>query len=42
MLFRSSPTLNRMFTVERDTITVEVVDETAATPVSFYQGGRLR
>jgi hypothetical protein len=37
-----SPTLNRMFTVERDTITVEVVDETAATPVSFYQGGRLR
>ena len=37
-----TPTLNRMFTVERDTIAVEVVDETASTPVSFYQGGRLR
>ena len=38
-----TPTLNRLFTVEADTITVELVDETTTSPsTGFYQGGRLR
>jgi hypothetical protein len=38
-----TPKLNRMYTVETDTITVEVIDSTTVSPdVGFHQGGRLR
>ena len=38
-----TPELNRMYTIETDTITVEVVDSTTVSPdVGFHQGGRLR
>lgn len=38
-----TPTLNRLFTVESDTITVELASDSNTSPsVGFYQGGRLR
>lgn len=38
-----SPTLNRMFTVDADTITVQLTNDSDTSPsVGFYQGGRLR
>jgi hypothetical protein len=38
-----TPTLNRLFTVESDTITVELAsDSDTSSSAGFYQGGRLR
>jgi hypothetical protein len=38
-----APTLNRMFTVDADTITVELLNDSDTSPsAGFYQGGRLR
>lgn len=38
-----TPTLNRLYTVDEDTITVELVDETSTqTSSRFFQGGVLR
>ena len=38
-----TPHLNRLYTVDYDTISVELIDNTTTlTPSNFYQGGRIR
>jgi hypothetical protein len=38
-----TPHLNRLYTVDFDTISVELIDNTnTLTPSNFYQGGRIR